>query len=95
MAHNAIVSILIDYDRPDSSTYRKTILYDYRDSSQFVWDSGDPIEDYNAALKYARSLNVDIQLRDDTQMFPLDSNDLYAFDINWALTLKVYYYVSD
>lgn len=89
--------IVVDYDPPDTSTYRGVYVNDTRNQKRYFFEGQGVVDDYANAMEYARELGVDeIVLHEDCGRFAMDSQRRdsdyeYAFDINWNLVPKVYY----
>lgn len=92
-----VAVIVIDYISPDTSTYAGVYVNVNLNNKEHFF-TGVPIDDYAAAMDYARSLSDidEIVLNESCEEFVYHSRDEnspaeYAFDVNYNLTYRTYY----
>jgi hypothetical protein len=62
--------LCIDFDEGNQSTYRAVYIYPEKEETRFA--SGNPVKDFNDALKYCRDNNISIPYSSSIENFLMD-----------------------
>lgn len=86
-----ILSLLIDYDRPNIDTYRKVVIQGFHIHKEF--NSGDVVIDFANAYTYCYQYPdcEEIVFHDSCELFVMDSNGMYAFNSDAFLAINTHY----
>lgn len=86
-----ILSLLVDYRRPDITTYQKVVVQGLHIHEEF--DSGDVVIDFANAYRYCYSYPQcdEIIFHDSCELFVMDSKGQYAFNSDAFITVNTHY----